>query len=83
MAEMDHGEAHDDAVTAGDHRAPEEIRGPESEVDIIVRRASPARLGLRLILVTVLLAGAAAGAWRVHAWWAERSAAGARGDHGR
>ncbi len=83
MAEMDP----DDAVAARDDDgdAPVEIHGPESEARRIVRRASPARLALRLTAVAVLLGGAAAGVLRGRAWWVEHARApnaGAHGDRG-
>jgi hypothetical protein len=78
MAATDHRDAHDEAVTAGDDGEPVESHGPESEVEIIVRRASPARLVLRVAIALVLLGGAALGGWRVWSWWAAHAAPGGR-----
>jgi formylglycine-generating enzyme required for sulfatase activity len=53
---------------------PIEIHGPGSEVEKLVRHASPARLALRLLLVAVTAAALAFGALRARDWWAERLA---------
>lgn len=53
---------------------PIEIHGPGSEVEKLVRRASPARLAFRLSLLAVLLGGLAFGAYRARFFWAERLA---------
>lgn len=51
-----------------------ELRGPGSELEAVVRRASPARLVLRLLLGAVLLGGLGAGGWYAREAWIERKA---------
>src|SRR5262245_38586446 len=63
-----------------DHR-PIDIHGPQSEARELVRRASPARLALRLLLAALLLGGGAAAAYRARDWYAERLAREARVAH--
>src|SRR5262245_44571054 len=48
--------------------------GPVSDLEAVVRRASPARLVARLAMVVVLLGGPAACAWFGRDAWKERKA---------
>jgi formylglycine-generating enzyme required for sulfatase activity len=65
----------DGPVAARQHDdRPIEIHGPGSELEQIVRRASPARFVLRLGIVVILLGAGAAGAWLGRGWYAERRA---------
>jgi formylglycine-generating enzyme required for sulfatase activity len=64
-----------EAVVARDRDdRPIEIHGPGSELEALVRKASPARLALRLLVTAVLLAAAAYGALLARDAWAERRA---------
>jgi formylglycine-generating enzyme required for sulfatase activity len=68
------GDEHDAPIAIADAPPSTDRIGPASDIEAVVRRASPARLVARLAAVVLLLAAIGGGGWHAREVWQERKA---------